>query len=107
MAGTAKASMCLETTGSPRSVAKEAKFAERERQTEGKREMLGTTEKRVRKQLLQIFGGKEIERRYIQDAVSQIRKISEIFKDDLQRACCMEMMKSESSHKNPSPIILS
>lgn len=52
MAGTGKASVCLETTGSPRSVANDAKFAERERQTEGKREMLGTTEKRVRKQLL-------------------------------------------------------
>lgn len=45
MAGTGKASVCLETTGSPRSVANDAKFAERERQTEGRGKCLGQQKK--------------------------------------------------------------
>lgn len=58
MAGTAKASTSFETTGSPRSVANDTKFAERGRQNEGKKKTAWDNIKNGEKTAFTDFWGK-------------------------------------------------
>lgn len=106
MAKTVKASTSLETTGSPRSVANNTKFAKRERQDEGKKKTAWDNVKNGEKTAFTDSLGKG-DRKKILLRSCQIREISEIFKDDLQKSCGTEMMKLQSPHKSPFPIILS